>query len=251
MSGCTDCGRKGGCSQHKAGLLAAVAAELARLYPTRRWCERDDDAALSAPVATDYTGALAPLLARTLDTVALVSPGEPDDLSDYVYVLCFGRPPSAVQVRAGLIAPSVAWEAAGAADDGVVRETHLRLAFSSLAPLVTVQEAVLTWRRAGDCLVIEEQTRDGVFDPQLLARFRKLVAVLADTPLRHVEFGEIDAPPAGFDPAGFVSEAGEAPITANYLFFPQPASSITTSVLPLASEATSVPVSDGPSTSPL
>ena len=40
--GCTDCGKKGGCDARKHGMFAAIDEALARLYPTRRWDERDE-----------------------------------------------------------------------------------------------------------------------------------------------------------------------------------------------------------------
>jgi len=47
--GCTSCGNKGGCDSRKHDMMAAIDEALARIYPTRRWAERDDEAAASVP----------------------------------------------------------------------------------------------------------------------------------------------------------------------------------------------------------
>jgi hypothetical protein len=70
-----------------------------------------------------------------------------------------------------------------------------------------------------------------VFDPVLLPRFQKLVAVLAEHGIRHLDFGEIAEPPPGFDPGDYGALYGGEPAVANYLFYPQPCSSITTTVV--------------------
>jgi hypothetical protein len=96
-------------------------------------------------------------------------------------------------------------------------------------------------RRVGREVVITETARGGVFDPVLLPRFQSLVAVLAGTDVRHLDFGEIVEPPDGFDPAGYADSFGAAaPVIANYLFYPQPPTAVTTAVFaPLPSPASS------------
>ncbi len=42
--GCTNCGNKGGCDARKHEMFGAIDEALARLYPTRRWDERDEAA---------------------------------------------------------------------------------------------------------------------------------------------------------------------------------------------------------------
>jgi hypothetical protein len=80
-------------------------------------------------------------------------------------------------------------------------------------------------------LVITEVPRTGVFDPVLLKRFQTLVAVLAEMDIRHIDFGEIMEPPAGFDAGDYAERYSGQPTIANYLFYPQPCSAVTTTVL--------------------
>jgi hypothetical protein len=133
-------------------MFAAVDESLARLYPTRRWTERDEAAAFGAGVTAGEGAALARALASRLKALAIHRPGTAEETCDYVYVLCLGRTPS-------------------------------------------------------------------------------LVAVLAEHDVRHLDFGEILTAPEGFDPADYAERYGGAPAIANYLFFPQPASTVTTVVV--------------------
>ena len=70
-----------------------------------------------------------------------------------------------------------------------------------------------------------------MFDPILLPRMRQLVAVLTEHHLRHLDFGEIVEPPAGFDPGDYADEWGRPPAIANYLFYPQAPATVTTATL--------------------
>jgi hypothetical protein len=85
-----------------------------------------------------------------------------------------------------------------------------------------------------DGLVITEAPRAGVFAPPLLPRLRSLVTVLGEQGIRNLDFGEITEPPDGFDPGDYPAEWGGAPGIANYLFYPQPPATITTSYLSFA-----------------
>ena len=221
--GCTDCGRKGGCDHRKGGMFAAMDEVLGRLYPTRRWGERDEQAAFRAGV-TGQGPVLADRLAATLQALALFRPGSAHEYCDFVYVLCFGRTPSLIELREGT-APLEAGEAH-------VDELYLRVALSSVAPFAAVQQVAMSLQRleSGE-LVIAEAPRTGVFDPVLLPRFQKLVAVLAELGIRHIDFGEITQPPSGFDAGDYGDMYGGAPALANYFFYPQPASAITTTVV--------------------
>ncbi|MES1158132.1 MAG: hypothetical protein ABUL67_03430, partial [Haliangium ochraceum] len=140
--GCTDCGRKGGCDSRKHGMFAAVDEALARLYPTRRWGERDEETALGQGIPPEEGAALAATLATRLKTSALYRPGEPDEWCDYIYVLCLGRTPSIAEIRAGLApAPGEEDEVAEALAGGEpldedggaagLEERYLRVALSS------------------------------------------------------------------------------------------------------------------------
>src|SRR3954470_2299852 len=111
--GCTSCGKKGGCDSRKHSMFEAIDGALARLYPTRRWGERDDAAALADGIEREEGEALAAAGARRpgtgagfspggaarLATAAVLRPGEPDEWCDYVYVLCLGRTPCIAELR--------------------------------------------------------------------------------------------------------------------------------------------------------
>ena len=102
----------------------------------------------------------------------------------------------------------------------------------------------MTLRREGDDIVIVERARSGVLDPILLPRFQTLVAALAVADIRHLDFGEIVEAPEGFDAADYPARFGAAPVIANYLFYPQPPTAISTVLYPPAgSPATTSAVS--------
>jgi hypothetical protein len=227
--GCTDCGNKGGCDHRKGGMMAAIDEALARLYPTRRWGERDEASAFRA--GADAKGPLlAERLSVRLGVPTFYRPGGSDECCDYVYALCFGRRPSVLEVREGLAGPEALLEATA---DGRADELHLRVALSTVAPFAAVQQVALAARRQDGDLICVETPRTGVFDPVLLPRMQRLVAVLAELELRHLDFGDVTIPPSGFDAGDYGDRYGtRAPAVVNYLFFPQPASAITTTVIP-------------------
>jgi hypothetical protein len=232
--GCTECKNKGGCDHRKGSMMAAIDDALTRLYPERRWAERDEDAAFRAGVSRAEGAQLAGLLAPRLKALTLFRPGAEDEYCDYVYVLCVGRTPSILEVREGLVPSGGAEADAGDAGDAedAEEQLYLRVALSSLARFAGVQQVTMRLRRAGDELVITEAPRGGVFDPILLKRLQSLVAVLAELDIRNVDFGEIVEAPAGFDPGDYSERYDGAPAVANYLFYPQPCSAITTTVVP-------------------
>jgi len=95
---------------------------------------------------------------------------------------------------------------------------------------------VVTAAHADDgTVVLTEAPRAGIFEPGLLKRLQGLVAVLAERNIRHLDFGEIVEPPAGFDPGGYADDYGGLPGIANYLFYPQPPAAISTTTLATAS----------------
>jgi hypothetical protein len=235
--GCTDCGRKGGCEDRKGGMMAAIDEALGRLYPSRTWSERDEDSGFRGGVPGAVAAQLAERLAQALGTVALYRPGGDEEYCDFVYALCFGRQPSVLEVREGAATAGALLDVAG---EGEVSELHLRVALSTVAPFAAVQQVALTARRQADDLVCVEAPRAGVFDPLLLPRLQKLVAVLAALDVRHLDFGDLTQPPPGFDGGTYRAHYGGAdPALVNYLFFPQPAATITTTVIPLPSCASS------------
>jgi len=232
--GCTNCGNKGGCDSRKHGMFAAIDDALARLYPTRRWDERDDAVAMEEGVGPEEGQALATVIAERMGTATLYRPGDTDEWCDYIYVLCLGRTPSIADVRERLAAGTATDVpfGDGDADETALDERYLRVALSSVARFAGVQEVSMTLRRDGDDVVIVERARSGVFDPILLPRFQALVAVLAATDIRHLDFGEIVEAPEGFDPAGYPERfGGAAPVIANYLFYPQSPTAISTVVV--------------------
>jgi hypothetical protein len=236
--GCTNCGKKGGCDSRKHGMFAAIDAALARLYPTRRWGERDDVAALEDGIPREEGEALAAELARRLGTAVVFRPGEADEWCDYVYVLCLGRTPCIAELRASLElgaadgSSPIEWPD-GVEDGGAagLDELYLRVALSSVARFAGVQEVALGMRREGDDLIITESARSGVFNPILLPRFQALVAALARADIRHLDFGEIVEAPEGFDPGDHEGRFGAAPVIANYLFYPQSPTAVSTVVV--------------------
>jgi hypothetical protein len=223
---CTECGRKGGCDSNKGEMFAAVDEALRRLYPSRRWAERDEEAAFGAGVSAGEGAVIAGALAARLKALAVHRPGTPEETCDYIYVLCLGRTPSLLEIREGL-----GEDAALEADE--IDELYLRVALSTVARFGAVQQVAMRGQRQDGALVITEVPRTGVFDPILLKRFQGLVAVLAEHEVRHLDFGEMLEAPEGFDAGDYGARYGGAPSVANYLFYPQPASAVTTSVVPL------------------
>lgn len=228
--GCTECGNKGDCDHRKGGMFAAIDEALIQLYPTRRWGEWDEARAFRAGVTPAAAAALADDISRRLQTLTLYRPGADDEYCDWLYVLCFGRQPSILEVREGAVSPTAAWaETAGEP----LEELHLRVALSTLAPFAAVQQVTMRMESAGDEAVITEAPRTGVFDPILLPRFQKLVAALAEADLRHLDFGDLTLSPEGFDAASYRDRYDADPMLANYIFYPQPCASVTTTVVPL------------------
>ena len=232
--GCTDCGRKGGCDSRKHGMFAAVDEALARLYPTRRWGERDETAALGAE-SRRGRGSRWPRRSRRASGHwrCFVPAIRTNGATTSTCCASVGRPPSIIEIREGLAAEPDQDLLEQQEQQEQIDERYLRVALSGLACFAGVQEVAMTLRRQGDDLVITERARGGVFDPVLLPRFQALVAVLAEHDIRHLDFGEIVEPPAGFDPADYADRYGAEPVIANYLFYPQPPTTISTVVLPV------------------
>ena len=202
-------------------MFAAIDEALRRLYPSRRWAERDEEAAFGAGVTAGECAAIARALGARCKALAIHRPGTPDETCDYIYVLCVGRPPSLLELRDGL-----ARDAAGDVEE--VQELYLRVALSSVVRFAAVQEIAMSATREDGALLVTETPRTGVFDPILLRRFQTVVAVLAEHDVRHLDFGEILEAPEGFDAGDYAERYGGAPSVANYLFYPQPANAVTT-----------------------
>lgn len=233
MGGCTNCKGKSGCDDRKGDMLEAVADALDRLYPTRTWGERaaaDGDGELGGD--PDELAALAEELASELDAATFVVPGGPEAICDYIYVLAVGRPPCAVQVRdAGVPAPAE-WDGGAA-----ISETYLRVCVSHVARFAAVQEVAIDVEASAGGIVLRERPQAGVYSAPLLRRMQRLVAILPAYDLRHLDFGEISAPPPDFDAGAWRALYAGAPTVANYLFFAEPATMVTTTWLPREAEA--------------
>jgi len=229
--GCTNCGNKGGCDSRKHEMFAAVDAALARLYPTRRWDERDEAAAFDAGVPAAEGHVLAALAAARLNAAAVHRPGAAAETCDYVYVLCVGRTPSLAELREQAGTPEGLAALRAALADGPVQDVYLRVALSTVAGFAAVQEVTLSAHLDAGDVVLTEAARAGVFAPSLLPRMQRLVAILAERNIRHLDFGEITEPPAGFDPGAYADEYGGAPAIANYFFYPQPPTAVAITTL--------------------
>jgi hypothetical protein len=225
--GCTNCGGKVGCDHRKGAMISEVDRVLAQLYPTRTWGEPHDPASIGMP--PDEIAALADELASELAAATFVRPGDDAEPCDFIYVLCMGRTPCIVQVRDHGVPAPAEW-AGGVRID----ELYLRLVISQRARVAAVQQVAMSVTEAAGEFVIRESPRAGVYDAPLLHRMQKLVAVLPAYDLLHVDFGEIaHAPPefhAGAWPELFGAGVAK-PAIANYLFYPQPTTMISTTLI--------------------
>lgn len=207
-------------------MLTAVADALDRLYPSGRWGQPDDEARFGAGVSDDDAQRLADELSSELDASALFCAGGPDEYCNYIYVLCLGREPCLVQLREGGVPLPDELR-----DSDFVGEQYLRVCLSDLAPFAGVQQTAMELVIDGDDLVIVETPRPGVYDAPLLSRFQRLVAILPAYGITHLDFGEISAPPPGFEAGDYRRMYGQAPHVSNFLFYPQPSNTRVTTVM--------------------
>ena len=205
-------------------MLAAVDRELARLYPTRTWGEPDDG--LAGGIAPDELAALADELAGVLGAATFVREGGDDEPCDFIYALCLGRTPCIVQVRDHGVPPPAEWR-----DAGELHEQYLRVVVSQRARVAAVQQVAVDLARGAGGWIVREQPRAGVYDAPLLPRMQKLVATLPAYELLHVDFGEIAHAPPGFHAGRWRELFDGEPAIANYLFYPQPATMISTTLV--------------------
>jgi len=228
MGGCTNCKAKTGCDDHKGSMLAEVENALAHLYPSRTWGEPDEGEFTA--LSPDDVVALADELASELNAATFVRPGEDDEPCDYIYVLCMGRTPCAVQVRDEGVAVPAEWLEL---QRQRIDELYLRVVISHRARIAAVQQvAIEVLPTADGAFVVREAPRAGVYDAPLLPRMQKLVAILPAYDLLHVDFGEIAHPPEGFHAGSWPDLYGApAPAIANYLFYPQPTTMVATAVV--------------------
>ena len=202
---------------------------MAELYPTRTWGAPDDAVRFGAGIGEDDGAALAEELAQELDAATLYRPGEDHEYCNYIYVLCMGREPCAVQMRDGQVAVPDEIRSGER-----VSELYLRVALSTMARFAGVQEVRFDLWRDESSVIVRETPRPGVYDAPLLRRMQRLVALLPAYDITNVDFGEISAPPEGFDPADYATRYGGVPDLANYLFYPQPTTEVVTQLVQLA-----------------
>ncbi|MGE5185816.1 MAG: hypothetical protein ACM31C_27340 [Acidobacteriota bacterium] len=233
-AGCTNCKSKAGCDDRKGEMLASVDRALELLYPTRTWGEPDDAGAAGLPA--DELAALADELATELAAATFVRAGGDDEPCDYIYVLCMGRTPCVVQVRDHDVRLDNGDEL------GDVSELYLRVVISQRARVAAVQQVAIDVRDG----VVTEKPRAGVYDAPLLPRMQKLVAILPAYELLHVDFGEIAHAPPGYHAGAWRQLYGGEPAIANYLFFPQPATMVSTTVLGCHAERSEAMRGGGP-----
>ncbi len=206
-------------------MLEHVDDVLAHLYPTRTWGEARDEDTDGVPL--DELSALAEELALELKAATFVRPGDDTEPCDYIYVMCMGRAPCILQVRDENVPVPEEWRSADRID-----ELYLRLVIGQRARVAAVQQiAVSATREADGSFTIREAPRAGVYDAPLLPRMQKLVALLPAYELMHVDFGEIAHAPPGFHAGAWAELFGGQPSIANYLFYPQPTTMVSTTVI--------------------
>ncbi|MDX2087601.1 MAG: hypothetical protein SFX73_07115 [Kofleriaceae bacterium] len=221
MGGCTNCKGKAGCDDHKGSMMSEVERALADLYPTQTWGEVVD--AYPNPLAPDELAGLAEELATELKAATFVRTGSDDEPCDYIYILALGRAPCAIQVRDHGVPVPAEWASLDA-----VEELYLRIVVSQRVRVAAVQQVAVQAVRTDDGFVIHERPRAGVYDAPLLSRMQRLVTILPAYDLTHLDFGDIAHAPPGFQAGIWTELYGAAPSIANYLFYPQPQTMVST-----------------------
>lgn len=218
---CATCTRGDSCQTHKAPQRELIARTMRTIYPDATWGRPDDEARFRAGIRMREAQGLGRALSTAARAPTFFRPGGPDDLCHFVYVLCLGRPPALIEVRDGLAAPT----------EDRVRERYLRVHFSTVARMATVQEVALELDPAEEGWRLRELPLPGVYDPKLLKRMRAIVDLVEASDIEHLDFGLVDAP-AEAAPGDYESRYGVAPALVNYLFYAQPARTATTVLLP-------------------
>jgi hypothetical protein len=218
---CSGCTRVDGCEAEKGPQRTLIESALAAVYPSGEWGAPDDQARFGRGVGPREVRRLARALAEVARAPSRVRPGGPDDLCEFVYLLCVGREPPLVDVRDGI----------GELDDERVRERYLRVAFSTVSRAATVQEVAMELDRDGAERVIRELPRPGVYDSTLLKRMRQVVDLVEASDIEHLDFGMVDKPAPGTTPGEYVARYGVEPAIVNFLFYAQPARTSSVTVL--------------------
>jgi hypothetical protein len=120
-------------------------------------------------------------------------------------------------------------------DGDSVRERYLRVALSQMGRIAAVQEVGLELDVAGDGLVLHEKPRDGVYDPILLKRTQRLIELIVASDMDYLDFGLLTKPASRYvedlDGGEYAERYGQPAATVNYLFYPQPATAVSTTFL--------------------
>jgi hypothetical protein len=227
--GCSGCTKSEGCEAEKGPQRTLIDRAIAWVYPDRTWGHPDDEARFGAGLGPREVRRLARAISIATRAPTFHRPGGPEDLCDFVYVLCVGRTPSLIDVREGR-AP---------AEGDTVRERYLRVAFSTVARAAAMQEVALELDRQGDARVVRELPLAGVYDPKLLKRMRAIVDLIEASDVEHLDFGMVDKPHPETRPGDYVARFGVEPTVVNFLFYAEPAR--TTSVTLLADGEARVP----------
>jgi hypothetical protein len=183
-----------------------VLAEVYGAQPT--WGVLDDEARFGRGLGAGEIQRAAKAISAATRAPTFFRRGEPDDLCDFVYVLCVGRTPCLVEVR----------EQGVEAEAEKISEQYLRIAFSSLGRMATMQEVGFELFDG----VISELPRPGVYDPKLLKRMRSAVDFIESCDIEHIDFGLLDRP-APAAPGDYVLRYGTEPTLLNFFFYAQPA----------------------------
>jgi hypothetical protein len=232
--GCTDCSRSGGCGTRKGKEKELLAELLGAIYPSRRWGEPDDAARFRRGVPEAEGRRFARRASAALKAPTWFRPADEaeGESCDWVYILCVGRAPGLFSLRNASVADTP--------DGDSVRERYLRVALSQMGRIAAVQEISFELDRvdrdgAGDGLVLHEKPRDGVYDPILLKRTQRLIELIVASDMDYLDFGLLTKPASRYledlDAGDYADRYGQPAATVNYLFYPQPATAVSTTFL--------------------
>lgn len=227
MPGCSNCDSVTGCSQREHRKETLCAEWISKLYPTGTW-EQLDDSARHGLERSDAL-ALGRVLSRELRAPVYAAHGRESDLSEALYVLCVGRHPGIIaQPHLSVVSGSVP-----------LREAYLRVLVSSLVRAACVQEVRVRLdpnanTANANTAVVEERARDGVYDPVLLRRFRKITSLLEAHDIEHLDMGVLEAVPKKTEVASYEARFGTPPTYFNWLFLAEPVETVRTSLVATA-----------------
>lgn len=244
----SECGRQDGCGTRKATQKELLDGLIGRLYPSRRWGDPDDQACFRAGLHAGQVTRLAQQLATALKAPAYVQAGGPDDLCSFIYVLCLGRQPALIELRAAapaeLSGEAALTDAGLAPEADAIRERYLRIACSTVTRAACVQEVAFELATGAEhcpegLALIRELPLPGVFDPKLLKRFQKTTDLLLAHDIEHYDMGLLDVPAAEFGLSGgdYAQRFGIEPALLNFFFYAQPVLTAAASFIPLAPAA--------------